>query len=169
MRKTFQDWLAGAREHRLALIAASTCSLLVAVLLLVAPWIHVRTPQAGRGAEAEGISFPVPPRPHAGKRPPARGHAAAPARKQAGRSAQAALPAGYYVQAGAFHSPQRAGLRLRQLKSAGWPARRVQKGEGLHAVLVGPYATRRRAEGARRRLSATMRIHPFILHIEAGR
>ncbi len=184
MSEKFQDWLAGVYEYRLALIVAASGSLLVVVLMLVSSWMISQPPRAGIEKKSPSPSFHLPPRPPRTAPRPAAGEAPTPAaidkptavaRPQSPPAPAArtignpTVPAGYYVQAGAFRSPQRASTRLQRLKSAGWPARRLKKKNGLHAVLIGPYSARKGAEGARKKLAAVLHIQSFILRIEEKR
>lgn len=78
------------------------------------------------------------------------------------------LANGYYVQAGAFKDARRAKKLANSLQHAGWHVQTIIKNHGLHAVLVGPLKTRKKAKNAKLKLVKQSGIKGFIIFNTPG-
>jgi len=154
MQANLTDWLAGGREHRLAMIIALAGSLTL-VLLLVAPswFLPEQTPVNNKDIRTRVLSHKLPSRPTQVR----------PATKSKTGSKHS-LAHGYYIQAGAFRHATRAKKIADLLRRADWHVQTAIK-KNLHAVLIGPWATRSNARNAKRRLASKNKINAFIVQM----
>ncbi len=192
MQLRLSDWVAGVREYRLATVSAIAASLLL-VLLLVAPsWFLPEQTHVSRKAvqpktynlpakparnsvngNKKTIQTPVPrivekrSAPKTEKIPPvktASRHSPSPATNRR-MGAGNVLKYGYYVQTGAFKDTAKARKMAALLQHSGWHARIISKRNNLHAVLVGPSKTRKKAKNAKLKLARQSGIKGYIISI----
>jgi len=192
-------WMAGAREYRLALIVATTGSLILALLLIAPSWIlpeQSSVDNKGTRTRAPAYNLPVRPsqEPAAQSKTSDEASTLAPdphkTEKQVVPQVKKVQPPeissphhssvtvqppknrtlayGYYVQAGAFKNAVRAKKLARSLQHAGWHMHTMVKNKGLHAVLAGPFQSRKKAESAKLKLAKRSGIKGFILFNTSG-
>lgn len=166
MTAKLTGWFADVREHRLAVIIAVVGSLVLMLLLIVPSWFILEDkPVHNKKIQAHTPSYKLPPRlTHTSvtksktdvkPAPPT----STPAIHKNGKK----IVLGYYVQAGAFKDTARAKKIADSLQNSGWDVRTVIKENNLHAVLIGPWATRTRAQEAKQKLAHQNKLQGFIV------
>ncbi|RMH62309.1 MAG: SPOR domain-containing protein [Zetaproteobacteria bacterium] len=76
------------------------------------------------------------------------------------------MPAGYYVQVGAFSDKRRALALRARVRKAGWPAQLIPKGHGLLAVAIGPYLTRKEASHKQQRILGQLHLKGYPIQYQ---
>ncbi len=95
-------------------------------------------------------------------------HVEAPARKATPHKSDASpsqplVSGSYYVQVGAFRDQDHAKRLARRISRQGWHAHVVRKSENLHAVWVGPRASRSLAQTLQESLKQRLNLNGFIV------
>lgn len=182
--------MAGVREYRLALIVAVAGSLALVLLLVVPSWFFTgQTISDSKTDQPNVTAYNLPTRPV--QAPSAdiktnRTPALHPTEKQPVTRTKKTPPKttasihqpvspidhhikdrnefkhGYYVQVGAFKNAARAKKLAKSLQHAGWHVQVIPK-NALHAVLVGPWATRDQAKNTKLQLTHRNKIKGFII------
>ncbi|RMG90988.1 MAG: hypothetical protein D6703_06400 [Zetaproteobacteria bacterium] len=78
-------------------------------------------------------------------------------------------PPGYYVQVGAFSDVARARALQKKIMQRGWPARLIEKGGSLMAVVIGPYDSRQKAAGKQQEIMRTFRLKGYPIQYTPAR
>jgi len=193
MTSGFAGWMAGVREYRLALFVSIAGSLALILLLVVPSWFLPTPSSTENHTSARSPAYSLPSRPaqtpavksqidsapltslpvpqktekkivsEVKKSPPKASHPQpSPAMTHLTKSKHS-LKHGYYVQTGAFRDAYKAEKLARQLQQSGWNVQTIIKKNILHAVLVGPWPTRARAQNGKQQLAHKNKLKGFIV------